>query len=158
LDIYIDRLNMEVKDALSEAVLEVLEKDNYVEWSIRVQTYLMAQDLWNTVEATTEPTKQEDDEATFMAWSEKNSMALNVIQKSCRPDTLFEIREISSANVAWNTLAVKYNVPKKTSSGLSLSLSFSFSLSLYVSFSPKYTCIYAQTKKALNTYSCSSSS
>jgi hypothetical protein len=121
---------MEVKDALSEAVLEVLDKDNYVEWSIRVQTYLMAQDLWDTVEATTEPPKQEDDEATFMAWSEKNSMALNVIQKSCRPDTLFEIREISSANVAWNTLAVKYNVPKKTSSGLSLSLSLS--LSLYI--------------------------
>ncbi|XP_062174035.1 uncharacterized protein LOC133879477 isoform X2 [Alnus glutinosa] len=109
---------MEVKDALSEAVLEVLDKDNYVEWSIRVQTYLMAQDLWDTVEATTEPPKQEDDEATFMAWSEKNSMALNVIQKSCRPDTLFEIREISSANVAWNTLAVKYNVPKKTSSAV----------------------------------------
>jgi hypothetical protein len=43
---------MEIKDGLSAAVLEVLDKDNYVAWSARVKTYLIAQDLWETIEAT----------------------------------------------------------------------------------------------------------
>ena len=133
---YIDRLNMEIKDALSTAVFEVLEKDNYVAWSVRVKTYLMAQDLWEIVEATTLPpkqdsskkkkqeqSKQEGDEAASKAWRKKNSMALNVLQVSCGPNALSEIREISLAKSAWNILAEKYNVPKNTNSGLSLSLS-----------------------------------
>ena len=109
---------MEIKDGLSVAVLEVLDKDNYVAWSARVKTYLIAQDLWETIEATAEPPKQEDDEASFKAWSNKNSMALHVLQVSCGPDILSMIRKISSAKIVWNTLA-----------GLSLSLSLSFSLS-----------------------------
>ncbi|KAE8099808.1 hypothetical protein FH972_017761 [Carpinus fangiana] len=108
---------MEVKDALGVALLGVLYgSDNYADWSIRVQTYLMAKDLWDTIEATAQPPKQEDDEATFKAWSNKNSMALHVIKNSCSPNTLFEIWEISFAKVAWNTLAEKY-LPKGTSSG-----------------------------------------
>jgi hypothetical protein len=110
---------MEIKDGLSAAVLEVLDKDNYVAWSAWVKTYLIAQDLWETIEATTEPPKQEDDEATFKAWSNKNSTALHVLQVSCGPDILPMIRKISSAKIAWNTLA-----------GLSLSLSLSLSLTL----------------------------
>jgi hypothetical protein len=114
---------MEVKDALGAAVLEYLEgSDNYVDWSIQVQTYLVAKDLWDTIEATAKPPKQEDDEAAFKAWSDKNYMALRVIKNSCRPNTFSEIGEISYAKVAWNTLAEKY-LPKGTSSGLSLSLS-----------------------------------
>jgi hypothetical protein len=117
---------MKVKDTLGAAVLEYLcGSNNYVDWSIRVQTYLMAHDLWDTIEATAEHPKQEDGEAAFKAWSDKNSMALHVIQNSCEPDALSEIWEISSAKVAWNALAKKY-LPKDTSSGfLSLSLSLS---------------------------------
>jgi len=99
---------------LSAAVLEVLDKDNYVVWSVQVKTYLMAHDLWDTVEATTEPPKQEDDEAAFKAWSEKNSTALHVLKVSCGQYALAMIMEINSAKIAWNTLA-----------GLSLSLSLS---------------------------------
>jgi hypothetical protein len=135
---YIDRLNMEIKDASSTAVLQVLGKDNYVAWSVRVKTYLMAQDLWETVEATTEPPKQEDDKGVFKAWSNKNSMALDVIKNSCGPETLPVIKEIPLAKIAWNTLAQKYMVSKNTNLGLSqntssgplLTLSLSHSLSL----------------------------
>ncbi|KAK7860452.1 hypothetical protein CFP56_036693 [Quercus suber] len=35
-------------------------------------------------------------------------MALHVIQMSCEPDTFSDIREISSARVAWDTLAENY--------------------------------------------------
>lgn len=104
---------MEIKGGLSAAVLQVLDKDNYVVWSVQVKTYLMAHDLWDIVEATTEPPKQEDDEATFKAWSEKNSTALHVLKLSCGQYALAMIMEINSAKIAWNTLA-----------GLSFSLSF----------------------------------
>ncbi|XP_059438951.1 uncharacterized protein LOC132171599 [Corylus avellana] len=104
---------MEIKDGLSAAVLEVLDKDNYVVWSARVKTYLMAQDLWEIIEETTEPPKQADDEAACKAWSKKNSTALHVLQVSCGSDVLSMIRKIGSAKIAWNTLAVILQVLKK---------------------------------------------
>ncbi|KAE8038603.1 hypothetical protein FH972_011097 [Carpinus fangiana] len=107
---------MEVKDSLSTPVLENLYgSDNYVDWSIQVQTYLMAKDLWDTIEATTEPPKQEDNEAAFKAWSDKNYMALRVIKDSCMPSTSFVIKETSYAKDAWNTLAEKLNMEVKDS-------------------------------------------
>ena len=48
---YIDRSNMETKPAFSAAVVEVLKQDNYLDWSVRVKTYLMAQDIWDIVES-----------------------------------------------------------------------------------------------------------
>jgi len=113
---YTHRLNMEIKGGLSAAVLQVLDKDNYVVWSFQVKTYLMAHDLWDTVEATTKPPKQEDDEVVFKAWSEKNSTALHVLKVSCGQYALAMIMEINYAKIAWNTLA-----------GLSFFLSLSFS-------------------------------
>jgi len=78
--------------------------NNYVDWSVWVKTYLMAHSLWEIIEVTTEPPRQEDDEAAFNAWSKKNSMALNVIQDSCGLNALSMIRHISTAKIAWNTL------------------------------------------------------
>ncbi|XP_062175363.1 uncharacterized protein LOC133880430 isoform X2 [Alnus glutinosa] len=104
---------MEIKGGLSAGVLQVLDKDNYVAWSVQVKTYLMAHDLWDTVEATTEPPKQEDDEAAFKAWSEKNSTALHVLKVSCGQYALAMIKEIKYAKIAWNTLAVLLQVLEK---------------------------------------------
>jgi hypothetical protein len=67
------------------------------------------------------------------AWSKNNSIALQVIKNSCELDTLFEIWEISSAKIVWNTLKKKY-IRKNTSSDLSLTLMH----------------MHAQTKMALN--------
>jgi hypothetical protein len=105
--------NMETKAALYAAVHEVLDKDNYEDWSVRVQTYLMVQDLWVIVNGTTEHPKLEDDEATIKVWSKKNTMALHVIQISCGSDAFSKIRKITSAKDAWDTLEGKY-VPKNT--------------------------------------------
>ena len=136
---------MEIKGALSPAVLEVLDRRNYATWSVRVKTYLMAQDLWEVVEATLDPPNQEDDqdealkeiveatldppkqeddqdEAASKASSKKNFMALHVIQISWGPDAFYQIRNISSAKSAWNRLATNYDVPKKKNSGLYPSL------------------------------------
>jgi hypothetical protein len=93
---------------LCAVVLQVLEKDNYVDWSVRVKTYLMDHDLWDVIEATIEPPSLEDDEVAFKAWSMKNSTALHVIQISCGPNTISKIIQISSAKIAWDTLAKKF--------------------------------------------------
>jgi hypothetical protein len=102
---------------LEKKFLRVLEEDNYADWSVQIKTYLMAHDLWGIIEATTEPPRQEDDEAAFKAWSKKNSKALHVIQISCGPDTVFEIMQITLAKTAWYTLAEKYVVPTDADSG-----------------------------------------
>lgn len=115
---------METRATLSSAVLEVLNEKNYMDWSVRVKTYLMGQDLWDIVEATRQPPRAEDDEAVSKAWNKNNAMALHVIQISCGPDSFSHIRRISSAKIAWDTLAEKYTVPQNTNAGLSLSLRF----------------------------------
>ena len=117
---------MEKKPALSAAVLEALNEDNYLDWSVQLKTYLMAQDLWEIVESTSEPPAREN-EAAFKAWNKTNAMALHVIQMSCGPDTFSDIREISSARGAWDSLAKMY-------SGTSFSLSFS--ILSFVVYSP----------------------
>jgi hypothetical protein len=77
----------------------------------------MAHDLWEIIEATTEPPEQEDDEDDFKDWRKKNFMALHVIQISCGPEIGFEIIGITSAKTAWDTLAKKYVVPTGADSG-----------------------------------------
>ena len=98
---------METKPAFSAAVVEVLKQDNYLDWSVRVKTSLMAQGLWDIVESRKgSPTPE--NEVVFKVWSMTNAMALHVIQNSCGPDTFSDIREITSATIAWETLAGKY--------------------------------------------------
>nr|POF00643.1 hypothetical protein CFP56_26211 [Quercus suber] len=83
------------------------DEDNYLEWSVRVKTDLMAEDLWDIVEATNEPPTPEN-EAAFKAWRKMNAMALRVIQNSVGSDRFSDIMEITSARIAWETLAEKY--------------------------------------------------
>ena len=98
---------METKPALSAAVLEALNENNYLDWSVQLKTYLMAQDLWEIVESRSDAPAPEI-EAAFKSWSKTNAMALHVIQMSCQPNRFSDIREISSARIAWDTLAEKY--------------------------------------------------
>ncbi|BFG21042.1 hypothetical protein CerSpe_073160 [Prunus speciosa] len=92
-------------------VVEFLNKDNYEHWSALVKNYLVAQDLWEVVEATAEPPKPEEEAEAddhFKAWRKKNATALHAIQVSCGPDAFSVIKEISSAKIAWDTLAEKF--------------------------------------------------
>ncbi|KAM3685173.1 hypothetical protein ACJW31_11G098100 [Castanea mollissima] len=109
---------METRTASSAAVSEVLNKDNYLVWSVQVRTYLIAQDLWDIVEATDECPKQEDDEAAFKAWSKKNAMALHVIQISCSQQICLVISLITSAKIAWETLEAICGIPKSEYVGM----------------------------------------
>ncbi|XP_030967072.1 protein ACCELERATED CELL DEATH 6-like isoform X2 [Quercus lobata] len=103
---------METRFASSAAVSEVLNIDNYLVWSVQVRTYLMAQDLWEIVEAKDGRPKPENDEAASKAWTRKNAMALHVIQISSGPRICLLISLITSAKDAWDTLAAICRIPK----------------------------------------------
>ncbi|CAL8118538.1 unnamed protein product [Prunus armeniaca] len=87
------------------AVVELLDSSNYVDWSVWVKTYLLAQDLWDVVEQDEE--KEEADDK-FKAWREKNATALHTFQISCGREASSLIRNTSSAKRAWDTLAENF--------------------------------------------------
>ncbi|KAB1203791.1 Ankyrin repeat domain-containing protein 6 [Morella rubra] len=97
---------------MKSVVPDVLKKEwsicNYKDWSIPMKTYLIAQDLWDTIESSIQPSMQEDGEVIVKAWTKKNLMALQVIQNSCELDISNEIRDIPLAKTAWDTLKEKY--------------------------------------------------
>nr|XP_034909583.1 uncharacterized protein LOC118045137 [Populus alba] len=107
----------------SSIVVEVLRDDNYDDWSACMKSYMLAQDLWDFIEPTvlqegdqevdSKPIDhQEGDskpidhqEGDSKALRKKNAAALHAIQISCAPYMFSKIRSITSAKVAWDTLA-----------------------------------------------------
>ncbi|KAG6763431.1 hypothetical protein POTOM_030846 [Populus tomentosa] len=84
-------------------VVEVLRGDNYDDWSACMKSYMLAQDLWDFIEPT--GLKEGDQEVDSKALRKKNAAALHAIQISCAPHILSKIRSITSAKLAWDTLA-----------------------------------------------------
>ena len=100
----IDRSNIETRSSvISEAVSN---QDNCLDWSTRVKTYLMAENLWDFVEPSGEHSTPNDKSASKTR-DGKNAKALRAIQMFCWSDTFSDIRENSSAKDAWDTLAKK---------------------------------------------------
>ena len=98
----------------SSIVVEVLRGDNYDDWSACMKSYMLAQDLWDFIEPSTghQEGDQEVDskpidhqEGDSKTLRKKNAAALHAIQISCAPNILSRIRSITSAEVAWDTLA-----------------------------------------------------
>ncbi|GLT68604.1 hypothetical protein SLA2020_408160 [Shorea laevis] len=77
----------------------LLKEDNYEDWSIYVENYLLAQDLWGIVES--EDSCSED----VGYWRKKNAAALHAIHTTSSPEIFAQIKKISSAKDAWNKLA-----------------------------------------------------
>ncbi len=101
---------MKTRSASSAAVSEVLDDvDNYLDWSVQVKTYLIAQDLWDIIEPTPKPEKVE---AAFKAWTKKNAKSLHMIQLSCGPRFRCALRMITSAKTAWDALEKICSYPK----------------------------------------------
>ncbi|XP_035543061.1 uncharacterized protein LOC109018889, partial [Juglans regia] len=85
--------------------LELLTNDNYADWSVKMKNNLLAQGLWDIVETCSKPPKPDDDVVEFKTWKKMNAAALHAIQSSCGMDILSRISKISSAKIAWETLA-----------------------------------------------------
>ncbi|XP_060675416.1 uncharacterized protein LOC107435633 isoform X1 [Ziziphus jujuba] len=96
-------------------VRELLDKKNYLDWSVGVKTYLMGEDLWDIVESMDEPPKPKDRHA-FKYWRSKNASALHAIQISCNTDAFSKIRDMTSAKKAWDTLEKEFNSESESES------------------------------------------
>ena len=115
---------MGTRIASSAAVSELLDINNYLVWSVEVETYLEAQDLWK-IDETTENRSIPENEAAFNSWTRRNAMALHVIRVSCNSSIGFVLRLITTAKLAWDTLELLCKIPQSDYEGISLSLSLS---------------------------------
>ena len=113
---FIERAN-----SILASIKRLDDVDNYEDWSILVKTYLTDLQLWEIVEGTNEPPKAENDNHAFMAWSEKNALAFRVIVFSCGYRLRFAIWWITSAKIAWYTLAEICIIPTSHYLGISRS-------------------------------------
>ncbi|CAK7325270.1 unnamed protein product [Dovyalis caffra] len=84
-------------------VVEVLKEYNYDDWSACMKSYMLAEDLLDITESTDH--QEGDQEVDSKASRKKNAAALHAIQISCAPHILSKIRHITSAKIAWDTLA-----------------------------------------------------
>ncbi|XP_028963754.1 uncharacterized protein [Malus domestica] len=80
----------------STIVPTLLNRKNYDDWSSRIVTYLLAEDLWDIVEGTYDY----KDEALW----KKDVKALYAIQKSCGDDMYKIIKSKTTAKDAWDAL------------------------------------------------------
>ncbi|GKV34828.1 hypothetical protein SLEP1_g43169 [Rubroshorea leprosula] len=86
-------------------VPEVLGEYNYERWSILIEHYLAAQDVWDVIEQI--PTTEEMNER---GWNKKNALALHAIKISCGAKAFDLIKNQKSARDAWKALHDMQNV------------------------------------------------
>ncbi|GLT58538.1 hypothetical protein SLA2020_314240 [Shorea laevis] len=97
---------MEIVTSTSAIVHEVLKEDNYERWSILMEHYLVAQDLWDVVQSSRMP-----GEGNKREWMKKNALALHAIGMSCGREAFDQIKNMRSAKAAWDALAPKLKPP-----------------------------------------------
>ncbi|KAJ7974915.1 Ankyrin repeat family protein [Quillaja saponaria] len=100
----------------SPMVREFLQRENYAEWRVWMQNYLLGQDLWDVIIEDQSSRRDGDiDTAEFnKSWKIKNAAALHAIQMSCRLEALpVTMEKDITAKKAWEALYNKY-VPMVT--------------------------------------------
>ena len=85
--------------ASSGIVRELLTRYNYEEWKTLMKSYLRGENLWDVVESASTLTPID---------AQRDAKALHIIQLSCGPDILDQIKHFETAKVAWNRLAALY--------------------------------------------------
>ena len=89
-----------------------------------MKAYLTELNLWDIVEAAIEPPTPKNDEIAFEDWSRKNALALYLIRESFGSDALPLIGNISTAKIAWDTLAKECKPKSKLSLSSILKIHF----------------------------------
>ncbi|XP_068304415.1 uncharacterized protein [Pyrus communis] len=80
-------------------VSTVLNRENYKDWSFRMKTYFLAEDLWDVVQGTVKEPPEGGEE--HKAWKKKDAKALYAIHNSCGNDTYKFIKDDTTAHEAW---------------------------------------------------------
>ena len=83
--------------------LEKLNDNNYNAWSMRVQFYLMGEDLWDIVGGsnTTPPTNLEE----LKKWKVKAGKAMYMLSITIQDNMLYLIKDAKTPKDAWDILA-----------------------------------------------------
>ncbi|GKV02937.1 hypothetical protein SLEP1_g15311 [Rubroshorea leprosula] len=97
---------MEIDTSRTMIVPEVLKEGNYERWSILMEHYLVAQDLWDVVRSS-----EMLGGGNKREWMKKNALALHAIGISCGREAFDQIKNKRSAKVAWDALAAKLKPP-----------------------------------------------
>ncbi|XP_040368118.1 uncharacterized protein LOC112177784 isoform X2 [Rosa chinensis] len=92
-------------------VPELLNQHNYEEWSSRVKTYLLAEDLWDVVKGK-HPIPNA--EAENKLWMKNNAKALHAINISCGTEMFSFIRKSNTAMEAWEVLEKEFKLRLKS--------------------------------------------
>ncbi|GLT78811.1 hypothetical protein SLA2020_503360 [Shorea laevis] len=114
---------MATNGASNAIVPFLLELDKYEDWTIFLKNYLLTQDLWDVVEKGTDALPSSDK----VDQTKKNAAALHAIHITCSPYVFALIKDISSAEDAWNKLAEmhqqrqSHSHPKLSTSSVSIS-------------------------------------
>ncbi|KDP35851.1 hypothetical protein JCGZ_10332 [Jatropha curcas] len=89
----------------TKIVLQDLDGNNYADWRIWMKNYLLANDLWDVIEANE---KLEEDEAELKAWTRKNAAALHAIHvSSTEVDAYVQFHPLREAVEKWDLNSVK---------------------------------------------------
>ncbi|GLT58531.1 hypothetical protein SLA2020_314170 [Shorea laevis] len=99
---------MDIDTSPRTIVREVLKEDNYERWSILMEHYLMAQDLWDVVRSS-----EMLGGGNKREWMKKNASALHAIGISCGREAFDQIKNKRSAKDAWDALAAELK-PRST--------------------------------------------
>ncbi|GKV36002.1 hypothetical protein SLEP1_g44188 [Rubroshorea leprosula] len=91
-------------------VPQVLAESNYEEWSMCMKNYLIAHDLWDVVE---ESSNVNTADKVAAGWRKKNAAVLHAFQISCAPVIFAHIKGVNSAKDAWGKLAERYELKQK---------------------------------------------
>ena len=83
--------------------IEKLNNNNYTMWSIRMQFYLLSQDLWGIVGGgdTTVPTNVKESKK----WKIKVGKAMYVLAATVEEKLLHRIKDAKTPKEAWDTLS-----------------------------------------------------
>ena len=89
--------------ASSSSHIEKLNNNNYNTWSVRMQFYLLSQDLWGIVGGsdTTTPTDVEE----LKKWKIKAGKAMYVLAATVEDELLHRIKDAKRPKEAWDTLS-----------------------------------------------------
>ncbi|XP_077232082.1 uncharacterized protein LOC143866437 [Tasmannia lanceolata] len=86
--------------------VEKLNDNNYNNWSVRVQFYLLGQDLWDIVggENTTPPTNADE----LKKWKIKAGKAMYILAVTIQDELLQHVKSAKTPKEAWDTLATLF--------------------------------------------------
>ncbi|CAH9133317.1 unnamed protein product, partial [Cuscuta epithymum] len=95
---------MDISNSVSG--VEKLNNSNYNTWSVRMQFYLLGQDLWDIIsnDNTSPPTNAEE----LRKWKIKAGKAMYVLSVTIEDELLQHIKDAKTPKEAWDTLAALF--------------------------------------------------